>query len=437
MKNLHNHNIDKLSTDAIVRIQHELLFDTLNYAYKTSAYYRRVLGEYDGVFSDSKTGELLKRLPFTTKQDISVNNGEFLSVKKQDIAEIVSTSGTTGDPIFIALTFDDIERLTYNEERSFRYAGVAQGDLFHIAVTCDNLFIAGIAYYRGLIKLGASVVRIGPQGVLRHFDLTRKLKPCGIVAVPSFMAHMIRRAQEDGLDMKELGIEKIVLIGDSIRDADLGTNTLGSFIEDAFGSKCYSTYGITEGQVSFCECEFHQGLHSHPELVFVEIIDDTGKPLEDGEIGELVITPLQLYGMPLIRYKTGDVTFKISTPCPCGRNSIRIGPILGRKHHRLKVEGVTLYPKTIENVILEVKDIINYQIEAYTGDDQTDRIVLRVGSHRKDTSFRSSLIDMIRAKTRVTPEIEIEPPDELEKRIFEGGSRKAVTFKDRRINLYV
>src|SRR5574337_445236 len=122
MKNLHNHNIDKLSTDAIVRIQHELLFDTLNYAYKTSAYYRRVLGEYDGVFSDSKTGELLKRLPFTTKQDISVNNGEFLSVKKQDIAEIVSTSGTTGDPVFIALTFDDIERLTYNEERSFRYA---------------------------------------------------------------------------------------------------------------------------------------------------------------------------------------------------------------------------------------------------------------------------------------------------------------------------
>lgn len=236
--------------------------------------------------------------------------------------------------------------------------------------------------------------------------------------------------------MKKFGIEKIVLIGDSIRNVDFSANTLGCLIEDAFDERCYSTYGITEGQVSFCECEFHQGLHSHPDLVIVEIVDDHGKPLKDNEIGELVLTPLQLQGMPLIRYKTGDITFKLSSPCLCGRNSVRIGPILGRKHQRLKVAGVTLYPKTIENTILGIKDIINYQIEVYTGNDQTDHIILRVGAYRNDKSFKSFLVDSLRARAKVTPEIEIESPEEIEKRLFEGGSRKAITFKDRRIKLY-
>lgn len=428
--------IDRLSLDAIKKIQGELLRYTVSYAYETSAYYRRIFDSHGLLPSDITVENNMERLPFTTKADISQDNWSFLSVPKQDIAEVVSTTGTTGDPIFLALTANDIERLTYNEEKNFGCTGAGKKDLFHLAVTCDNLFIAGIAYYRGLIKLGASVVRIGPQNIVRHFELAKKLKPTGIVAVPSFMYYMVHRAKENGFDVKEFGIEKIVLIGDSIRDMDFSANTLGNFIEDSFGTKCYSTYGITEGQVSFCECENHHGLHSHPDLVLVEIIDDNGKPLKDGEIGELVITPLQLEGMPLIRYQTGDITFKLSEPCNCGRNSVRIGPILGRKHHKLKVKGVTLYPKAIENVILEIKDVLNYQIEAYTGDSWTDHIILRVGSYRNDSSFKASLIDIFRARVRVTPEIEVETPEEIEKRLFEGGSRKATTFKDRRIKLH-
>lgn len=430
------HGIDKLSMNAIQKIQDELLSDTIRYAYEMSVYYRRIFDECGLSPTDISAVEFLGKFPFTEKCDISKNNWAFLTVHREDIAEIVSTTGTTGDPVFIALTVHDIERLTYNEEMSFRSTGAGKGNLFHIAVTCDNLFIAGIAYYRGLIRLGASVVRIGPQSIVRHFDLIRSLRPNGIVAVPSFLFYLIGRARENGLDIKKLGIEKIALIGDSIRNIDFSANTLGRLIEDSFGKKCYSTYGITEGQVSFCECEFHQGLHSHPDLVIVEIVDDNGKPQGDNAIGELVITPLQLQGMPLIRYKTGDITFKISEPCACGRNSVRIGPILGRKHQKLKVAGVTLYPKTIENTILDIKDITNYQIEAYTGNDQTDHIVLRVGTYRNDESFKSFLVDALRAKAKVTPEIEIESPEDIEKRLFEGGSRKAITFKDRRIKLY-
>lgn len=166
------------------------------------------------------------------------------------------------------------------------------------------------------------------------------------------------------------------------------------------------------------------------------IVDDNGRTLSDGEVGELVLTPFQIEGMPLIRYKTGDITFKMSEPCPCGRKSVRIGPILGRKHHKLKVKGVTLYPQTIGNALLDVKEVINYQIEAYTGDDQTDHILLWIGSYNTRRDFLASLHDAIHARARITPTVKIERPEEVEKRLFEGGSRKAITFKDRRIKLY-
>lgn len=427
---------DRISGSAIKSIQEELLIETIRYAYDNSSYYRRRFDSLGLLPSHIKGIEDIEKLPFTNKENIQEDNWAFLAIPRQNIAEIVSTTGTMGDPVFIALSHNDLERLACNEGRSFSYTGVKRGDIFHIAVTCDNLFIAGIAYYRGLIKLGASVVRIGPQNIIRHFDLIKELKPTGIVAVPSFIAQKLCRSGENGASLKDLGIEKIVLIGESIRNADFSANPLGSLIEDAFGKMCYSTYGITEGQVSFCECEFHHGLHSHPDLVLVEIVDDNGNTLSDGEVGELVLTPFQIEGMPLIRYKTGDITFKISKPCLCGRSSVLIGPILGRKHHKLKVRGVTLYPQTIENALIGVKGVVNYQIEAYTGDDQTDHIVLRVGSYYNNGDFLTSLNDMLRAKARVTPEVEIIHPMEIEKRLFEGGSRKAITFKDRRFKLY-
>lgn len=428
--------IDRLPQDDIKRIQDELLSETLAYACEKSPYYRGVFKRCGIMPSDIKGFDEIGMFPLTSREDIQKNNWAFLAVQRQDIREIVSTTGTTGEPVFIALTKNDLERLAQNEEKSFGYTGSGKGDLFHIAVTSDNLFIAGIAYYSGLLRLGASVVRIGPQNIIRHLDLIRRLRPTGIVAVPSFMVQMIRRASGNGISIENLDIKKIVLIGDSIRNPDFSTNPLGSLIEEKFGKICYSTYGITEAQLSFCECQMFSGLHSHPDLILVEIVDDDGNPLPDGEVGELVLTPLRVEGMPLIRYKTGDVTFKISEPCECGRNSVRIGSILGRKHQRLKVKGVTLYPKTIENAILAVKGVVNYQIEAYTGDDKTDDIVLRVGLYNKDNDVQTRLYEMLRAKARVTLKVIIENPEEIEKRLFENGSRKPVTFKDKRVRLY-
>lgn len=421
-----------MSQDRVQDIQGELLAETVDRVYQGSKYYREAFDRRGLKASDMRRLDDLEKLPFTDRADLEKKNWDFLSVDRKGIAELVSTTGTTGEPVTIALTRNDLERLAYNEEKSFTTAGAEKGDLFHLAVTCDNLFIAGIAYYSGLMRLGASVVRIGPQNIIRHLDLIRKYRPRGIVAVPTYVIHMARRANERGIDAKQLGLEKVVLIGDSIRNEDFSLNSLGYLLENAFGRIYFSTYGITEGQVSFCECHLGEGLHSHPDLILAEIIDENGRSLPDGETGELVLTTLQIEGMPLIRYRTGDITFKISAPCKCGRTSPRIGPITGRKYHRLKFKGVTLYPKNIENAIIGLEGVVNYQIDVFTGDDHTDDILLKIGTYRNDRAFKHELIDSLRAKARVSPKVQLKSPEELNEMLFKGGSRKPIIFNDLR-----
>jgi phenylacetate-CoA ligase len=149
-------------------------------------------------------------------------------------------------------------------------------------------------------------------------------------------------------------------------------------------------------------------------------------------MGELVITTLQVEGMPLLRYRTGDVTFRVPGDCRCGRGGPRIGPILGRKQHRLKVKGTTLYPKTIEDALLSVEGVENFVIEVYTGDDETDRLVVRVGALRDDPRFQKMVSDTLYAKARVTPELHLAPPEAIESLLFEGGRRKPRVFVDHR-----
>ncbi len=425
------YDIDRMPRNDILRIQGQLLEETIRHACRSN-YYKSLLEGAGLKASDIKTPEDLAKLPLTGRRDIEGNNDNFFAVESSDLAEIVSTTGTTGEPVYVGLTSNDLQRLAYNEEKSFARAGATGKDLFFIDVTCDNLFIAGIAYYSGLVRLGAGVVRVGPQNIARHFALMRRLRPQGIVAVPSFMVQMARRAQEHGLRTSELGLEKIVLIGDSIRNEDLSLNPLGVLIERAFGKTFYSTYGITEGQVSFSECSKKTGLHSHPDLVITEVVDERGMPLPDGQVGELVLTTLQVEGMPLIRYRTGDITFKLPGPCECGLGSTRIGPVLGRRDHRLKFKGVTLYPKTIENAMLEMKEVENFQIEVYTGDDHTDNVLLRVGTKKRDNAFKAALLEKLRSRARVSPDLQIMTPEEVSERLFEGSSRKPVTFLDMR-----
>lgn len=425
-------DIYALPSSEITRIQEELLRETISRAAQTSPFYRQRFsgGEADAI--GIQTMEDLPRLPLTSREDIQARNQDFWAAPVEQSTEIVATTGTTGEPIYVAMTDRDLERLGENERRGFSWLGAKAGDRFHIAITLDNLFVAGLAYHLGLHRLGATAIRVGAQPARRHLDLMKQLRPVGLVAVPSLLLALARQSKQDGDDLASFAPRRAMLIGDAIRNQSLASNTLGRLLEEAWGGELFSTYGLTEAGLAYHECPMHRGLHSHPDLVITETVDDTGNPVPDGEIGELVITTLQVEGMPLIRYRTGDVTFRIPGPCPCGRAGARIGPILGREQHRLKVKGTTLYPKTIEEALLSVEGVENFIIEAHTGDDETDRLVVRIGTLRDDSCFRKMVSDTLYVKARVTPEVHLTTPAEIEGLLFKGGRRKPRVFVDLR-----
>jgi phenylacetate-CoA ligase len=415
----------------ILRIQGDLLQETIARAMRTSPFYRERFGASRDAAEVRAVADLAG-LPLTTREEIQRRNRVFWAAPPEQRLEVVATTGTTGAPIYVAMTRADLERLVENERRGFSWLGAKPGDLFHVAITLDNLFVAGLAYHLGLQRLGVATVRVGAQPARRHLDVMKQLRPGGMVAVPSLLLALARQARRDGEELAAFAPRRAMLIGDAIRGQDLASNTLGRLLDRAWGGELFSTYGLTEAGLAFHECPMRQGLHSHPDLLITEVVDDAGRTVGDGEIGELVITTLQVEGMPLIRYRTGDITFRVPGDCPCGRGGARIGPILGRRQHRLKVKGTTLYPKSIEDALLAVEGVENFLIEAHTGDDETDRLVVRVGTERDDPAFRVLLDETVYAKARVTPEIHLAPPGTVEQLLFEGGRRKPRVFVDLR-----
>jgi len=413
-------------------MQGELLRETLSYVEQRSPFYRKRLANYGIKASHIRSIANITDLPITTREDIQRENRAFLCVDPSSASEVVATTGTTGDPVFFFMTQGDLERLAENEMRSFYVMGLGSDDLVQVAVTLDKLFVAGLAYYSGLTKLGTGIIRTGPRDARRQLDILRALGPTAIVAVPSFMDHLFKIAGECGIDIEGLNLTKALLIGETIRKRDFVLNNIGTRLEEMWKIETYSTYGLTEAGVSFTECSAHKGFHSHPDFVYAEVLDDDGNILAPGEEGELVITTFQVEGMPLLRYRTGDITFMVDSDCPCGKRTQIIGPILSRKGQRLKVKGTTVYPESIINALHSLTDVVNYQIIARRGDGGDDRLLLKVGSCRKGQSLADEIRSLVGSVLRVTPEVEILTPEEVKRLICNGGRRKKKTFLDLR-----
>jgi len=327
---------------------------------EVSPWYREKL---EGINADDIANlDDIQRLPFTDKADVARDPKRFIGVAEENIVETVITSGSTGAPLAFCMTATDLDRLAYNEALSFCGAGVTSADVAHIMVSLDRLFIAGMAYYRGLTLLGANTSRVGVVSAEMKKQYLEMLKPTVIVTVPSYLRKLGAELADLKFNTRDCSIKRIFCIGESIRDQTMQLNALGKSLEEIFRAQVFSTYASTELSVAFCECTAKNGGHAHPELVYTEILDEKGNPVPDGAPGELVATPLGVEGMPLLRYRTGDITFKMSEPCPCGRNSMRLGPILARKTQTLKVKGTTIYPLTITNALDEFDEIQDYVI---------------------------------------------------------------------------
>lgn len=426
-------DIEFESVETINEFQNKRLQEALRYLEANSAFYQRMFKDNGIDIGQIQTTEDLVKLPFTEKKDLQLHNSEFLCVPTEKIVDYVTTSGTLGDPVTFGCTDSDLERLAYNEMKSFSCAGIKPGNIIQLMTTLDKRFMAGLAYFLGIRKLGASIIRVGNGMPELQWDTINRLKPDTIMCVPSFILRLIEYAEKNGIDYRNSSIKRIIGIGEGLRDQDFNLNLLGKRIKEKWNVELFATYSSTEMGATFSECPYGCGGHVHPELIIVEIIGEDYLPVVDGEVGEVVITTLGVEGMPLLRFRTGDISSKIVERCACGRNSYRLTPLVGRKNNMIKLKGTTIYPPAINDVLDNTPYVVNYVVIVQNSYAGTDEVVVKVGVASGQTfDVIKDLKDRFRSRIRVAPIVEVLSPEDVAKINNPANNRKPIKFIDRR-----
>lgn len=425
--------IETKTLEEIRAFQQEKLREALVYLKNNSPYYRSLFAKEGIAIESIKTISDLQQIPVTTKTQLQEFNDDFFCVSMHQIIDYATTSGTLGSPVTFGLTDNDLERLAYNEAISFACAGIKKGDVVQLMTTMDRRFMAGLAYFMGLRKLGAGVIRVGAGIPELQWDSILKYQPKYLIAVPSFLLKLIEYAEQHKIDYKASSVKGVICIGESLRNQDFSASILTEKITDKWPLQLFSTYASTEMSTAFTECEHFVGGHQHPELIITEVLDENDQPVPEGESGELTITTLGVEAMPLLRFKTGDIVKLHTEPCLCGRTTLRVGPVVGRKQHMIKYKGTTLYPPAMHDLLTYFEGVKNHVIEISTNELGTDEILIKISAHTHSEELLASIKDHFRAKLRVTPKIEFVAEDILNKIIFVPASRKPITFIDKRL----
>lgn len=426
-------NLHYRTSDEIRCFQEERLRETVAYVAAHSPYYK-ALFEREGIDPATiRTLDDLRRLPLTTKEDLQLHGEEFVCVPRRQIIDYVTTSGTLGDPVTFALTEGDLQRLAYNEACSFRMAGCSEEDVMQLMTTIDRRFMAGLAYFMGARELGCGVVRVGNGIPELQWDTIRRVGSTACMVVPSFLVKLIDYAERNGIDPNQSTLRRAICIGEALRTPDGKLTTLGEKIAERWPNlELYSTYASTEMQSSFTECSCHNGGHIPSDLIIVELLDEENNPVEDGREGEVTITTLGVEGMPLLRFKTGDICIRISEPCGCGRHTARLSSVIGRKGQMIKFKGTTLYPPALFDILDNIPQVENYLVEVFTNNLGTDQIQIKIGSENHSEGFIKQIKDIFRSKVRVAPDIRFEPVELIARQQMPPMSRKVVKFIDLR-----
>jgi phenylacetate-CoA ligase len=419
-----NKNCAFMAVEDIRRLQTRLLREHLDFCKKHSPYYRALLRDFD--LSDFQIAGLIK-IPASDKTILSENSDMFIAVPEDEIRDISFTSGTTGASCRVVYTESDLDRLAYNDASGFACSGIGRGDRVLLTCTLDRCFIAGLAYFMGARRLGAAAIRNGINSIESHADIIMRLKPGAIVGVPSFLRRLGIFLRDNKIDSG--CVKRLICIGEPLRDENMKASPLCEQLSQVWSARIFSTYASSEIATSFTECSAQCGGHLPPDLAVLEILDESGNPLPPGAVGEVTVTPLQVTGMPVIRFRTGDISFMLDTPCVCGRFSPRIGPILGRKAHMLKIKGTTLFPGTFFAALDSSPEIAEYYLEA-SGGGLSDRI--EIFAALKDPGTRlDQIAKRVHAKSRLSVPIKEMPIEDVRKKVF-SASRKPLRFFDLR-----
>ncbi|GAB6077042.1 phenylacetate--CoA ligase [Desulfurobacterium crinifex] len=351
--------LETLDRELIEKIQLDRLKKTVRRIKEKNKKYWEKIGSPEP--EDIKSLEDLKKLPFLTKEDLRQNYPFGLACGEQcEFVRFHMSSGTTGTPVVNPYTPADVEQWGEIMARCLSAAGLTYKDVLQITPSF-GLFNGGFGFHYGAEKIGCFVVPIGPGRTLLQLKFLKDFKTTAIVGIASYPLRLIEVAKEEGFDFKETSL-RIGIFG-----AEVWSEEMRRYIEREMGIESFDIIGMTEtGGVGLgIDCKAHNGIHVWEDHYIVEIVDpETGEVLPDGEEGELVITTLTREGLPLIRYRTRDITKVISRErCDCGRTHLRLARIKGRTDDMLKVKGVCFYPRQIEEVIMKYPEVLpNYQI---------------------------------------------------------------------------
>ena len=411
--------MDFIDADHLESMQLERMKKIIRHAFNNVEFYRNRMRKYNLTPDSVKTLEDVEKLPFMVKQDLrDTYPFGLLAVPQSEVVRLHASSGTTGKPIVVAYTKEDLKVWTEVVHRALANCGLTNSDIVQISYGY-GLFTGGLGAHYGAEDLGATVVPTSGGNTRRQI----------ICCTPSYFIHLIDEANKNGIDLRELPIRA------GIFGAEPWTAGMRKYVEENAGIEAFDIYGLSEiiGPGVAIECPCHCGLHVYEDHFYPEIIDpDTGESLPDGEYGELVLTTLSKYAMPMIRYRTRDLTRIIPGRCACGRTIRRIDRISSRSDDMFIIRGVNVFPSQIEAALLNVRGTTpNYMI-TLTNDKGMDNVAVEVELSQEkfnelaanQESFRRQVSAMVESVTGIRIAITLLAPGTLPR--SEGKAKRVI-----------
>jgi phenylacetate-CoA ligase len=421
-----------LSRSEIEKLQVEKLRKTIERA-ANSRFYGALFKEH-GVTADSiKTINDVRRLPFTTKQDLRASYPDGLNcVPQEQLVRMHASSGTTGTPTVIYHTKNDIDWWASLVARCMHVVGVRPTDVFQ-NMSGYGLFTGGLGIHFGAEKLGCLTIPAGAGNTQRQLKLIRDFNVSAVHIIPSYALHVSSVLEKMGEDPRSLPL-RIALVG-----AEPYTEESRRRIENIFDMKVYNSYGLSEmnGPGVAFECKEQNGMHVWEDSYIAEIIDPaTGEPLPDGEVGELVMTTLGREGMPIIRYRTRDLTRFLPGECPCGRIHRRMDRITGRADDMMIIKGVNIYPMQIEGVLMSLPEVGQNYLIILERDGSMDNLRVKVEikneyfveDMRALTALQKKIAAKLRDEILITPRVDLVEHNSLPK--SEGKAQRVQDLRE-------
>uniref|UniRef100_A0A7J2TKZ6 Phenylacetate--CoA ligase family protein n=1 Tax=Archaeoglobus fulgidus TaxID=2234 RepID=A0A7J2TKZ6_ARCFL len=423
-----NPSIERMPVEDLREIQEKKLRALVSNAYSYSPFYRRKFKELGLHPSDIKSLEDLPKLPFTNKQDLRDNYpfGMF-AVPISQIVRFHASSGTTGKPTLVGYTENDIRVWVESLCRGLVSCGLTHEDIVQIAYGY-GLFTGGLGFHYAVEKIGATALPISTGNTTRQIELMKDLGVTVIACTPSYMLYMAEYAEKMGVSIADTRLRM------GIFGAEPWSEETRRRIEEKTGITAYDVYGTSElSGPLFTECVERNGLHIWADHFLIETIDPkTGENVGEGERGELVVTTLSKEAMPLIRWRTGDITIMETEKCNCGRTHPRIMRILGRSDDMLIVRGVNVFPSQIEHVLMQIPELGEHYMIILDRVENLDVMTIQVELNEKVSIERPGEIINLRKKVEeklksvlgVHANVEIVNPGTLQR--FEGKAKRIV-----------